>query len=74
MACALLFFASMGCYGGARAAEPPKAPAPALPEGYFQEKQSAALLEKVLSVRLSPDLSKLGPGEQAAVHGAQLQR
>lgn len=67
MACALLWSASLGCHSGARAAEPPKALAPQLPDGYFQEKQSAALLEKVLPVHLSPDLNKLTQGERTAL-------
>lgn len=76
--CAFLFGGTLGCGAGAAgAAEPPKAMA--LPEGYWQEKQSAAVLEKVLPVLLSPDVSKLGPGEQAALKklleaGAHIQR
>lgn len=59
---------SLGCGAGASAAPPPRASAPvALPAGYYTETQAKPILEKMLTVRLAPDLSVLTPGEAEAV-------
>jgi hypothetical protein len=40
---------------------------PNLPEGYWPESKSNELLARTETIRLAPDLSRLPPGEQAAV-------
>ncbi|HEU4886750.1 MAG TPA: NUDIX hydrolase, partial [Thermoanaerobaculia bacterium] len=50
-----------------------------LPEGYWPESKSKAILDKTETIRLAPDLSKLTPQEQAALKdlleaGAIMQR
>jgi hypothetical protein len=59
---------SLGCGSGASAAPPPRATTKiALPEGYYPEAKAKPILEKMLSVRIAPDLSSLSPGEAEAV-------
>lgn len=59
---------TLGCGAGASAAPPPRAaPSIGLPEGYYPEAKSKPIAEKMLPVRLAPDLSGLTPGEAAAV-------
>jgi hypothetical protein len=59
---------SLGCGPRASAAPPPRPSAPiALPEGYYSEAKAKPILEKMLPVRLAPDLSALAPGEAEAV-------
>lgn len=45
----------------------PSRPSPTLPAGYWPEEKVAEVLAKTQEVRLSPDLSRLTPDEQAAV-------
>ena len=60
---------SLGCGSGASAAPPPpRASATiALPPGYYAEAKARPILDKMLPVRLAPDLSGLAPGESQAV-------
>ncbi|HUP60617.1 MAG TPA: NUDIX hydrolase [Thermoanaerobaculia bacterium] len=46
---------------------PLSAQQPEIPEGYWPESKSAAILEKTETIRLAPDLSRLSAEEQAAV-------
>ena len=52
--------------GGPRKKTPETAPS-ALPAGYWSREQSKSVVDKTLTVRLSPDLSHLSEGERRAV-------
>lgn len=59
---------SLGCSAAtSSAAPPPKPAAAALPPGYWSLEKSKPITDKVLTVRLAPDLASLTPGEAQAV-------